>query len=158
MSRAWRWYRIVGAIGCPSTKKRKMSPLLEPFHQLGDPASLLSLIALALSIFNQVAFSWLACTVWLNGDRRSMIARVGVVALSFSTLFFFIHALLIYSQLGQPSGLVSEDFLWHLIWFPALGSLYIWFVIGLYYASLINDGWRRRRPWLLAICAMLGCS
>ncbi|HLZ55955.1 MAG TPA: ATP-binding protein [Ktedonosporobacter sp.] len=135
-----------------------MSPLLEPFHLLSDPVHLLNVIALALSIFNQVAFFWLACTVWLNGDRRSMIARVGVVGLGLSTLFFFIHSLLIYSQLAQPSGLVSEDFLWRLVWFPALGALYIWFVIGLHYAALINEGWRRRRPLLLAISAALGCG
>src|SRR5205085_519098 len=29
--------------------------------------------------------------------------------------------------------------------------------IGLHYASLINEGWRRRRPLLLLISGLLGC-
>lgn len=119
-------------------------------------AHLTQMIALALSIFNLVAFLWLACTVWLNGDRHSMIARVGVVGLSLSALFFFIHALLISSPPVSTSGIVTPDALWHLIWLPALGGPYIWFVVGLHYAALINDKWRRRRPLLLVIGALLG--
>src|SRR5260370_30701810 len=92
-------------------------------------------ITLALSIFNLIAFLWLACTVWLNGDRRSMITRVGVVGLGLSALFFFIHALLIFGPLERPNGIIQKDFFWRLIWLPALGVPYIWFVIGLYYAS-----------------------
>src|SRR6266705_5421333 len=108
------------------------------FHKFLEPAYLLQTIVLALSIFNLVAFLWLACTVWLNGDRRSMIARVGVVGLGLAALFFFIHALLISSPLTITIGVVSSDFLWHLIWLPTLGGPYIWFVIGLHYAALIN--------------------
>src|SRR5579859_4472314 len=113
--------------------------------------------AVALSIFNLIAFLWLTCTVWLNGDRQSVIARVGVVGLSLSASFFFIQALLIYAPLNQEGGLFSADFLWHLIWLPALGVPYIWFIIGLYYAALMNDKWRPRRPILLFISALLGC-
>ncbi len=128
-----------------------MSPvsLLEPIY-------LFQTIALALSVFNLVSFLWLACTVWLNGDRHSLIARVGAVGLSLSALFFYVHALLISTPLTQTSGLVTSEFLWHLIWLPALGVPYIWFMIGLHYASLMNDGWRRRRPLLLACSALLG--
>jgi len=121
------------------------------------PAYLLQTIVLALSIFNLVAFLWLAMTVWLNGDRKSGIARLGVVGLGLSALFFFIHALLISGPLTQSSGLVTPEFLWHLIWLPALGVPYIWFAIGLYYAALINPGWRKRRPYLLALSGILGC-
>ncbi|MGH2496433.1 MAG: sensor histidine kinase [Ktedonobacteraceae bacterium] len=121
-----------------------------------QPAYILRACLLALSIFNLVAFLWLAFTVWLNGDRKAGIARLGVVGLGLSALFFFIHALLISGSPGQTTGLVSQDFLWHLIWLPALGVPYIWFAIGLYYAALINLGWRRRRPYLLAIGALLG--
>lgn len=121
-----------------------------------EPKHFLQTIAIALSIFNLVAFIWLACTVWLNGDRHSLIARVGVIGLSLSALFFFIHTLLIYSPLLQPSGSATQEFLWHLIWLPALGVPYIWFVIGLHYAALINEGWHRRRPLLLVLSALLG--
>lgn len=129
--------------------------LLQNFLQ---PVYLLQMIILALSIFNLVAFLWLTLTVWLNGDRKAGITRLGVVGLGLSSLVFFIHALLIASPLAQPSGLVSQDFLWHLIWLPALGVPYIWFAIGLYYAALINKGWRRRRPYLLIISAVPGLA
>jgi len=129
-----------------------------PLHNLLEPVSLLQIIALALSIFNLVTFLWLACTVWLNGDRRSMIARVGVVGLGLSALFFYLHGLLISGSLAYTSGLVSQDFLWHLIWLPAIGVPYIWFVIGLHYAALMNENWRRRRPFLLILSALLGVS
>lgn len=129
-----------------------------PLNSLLEPVYLLQIIALALSIFNLVAFLWLACTVWLNGDRRSMIARVGVAGLGLSALFFYIHGLLISGSLSYTSGLVSQDFLWHLIWIPALGVPYIWFVIGLHYAALMNENWRYRRPWLLVLSALLGIS
>lgn len=121
-----------------------------------QPGYLLQTCLLALSIFNLVAFLWLAFTVWLNGDRRAGIARLGVVGLGLSALFFFIHALLISSPFTRPTGLVSQDFLWHLIWLPALGVPYIWFAIGLYYAALINQKWRERRPYLLAFSGILG--
>src|SRR6266516_4880443 len=128
-----------------------------PLISLLEPIYLFRTVALALSIFNLVAFLWLACTVWLNGDRNSLIARVGAVGLSLSALFFFVHALLISGPLTQSSGLVTSEFLWHLIWLPALGVPYIWFAIGLYYAALINAGWRKRRPYLLALSGILGC-
>jgi hypothetical protein len=127
------------------------------FYMFLRPAYLLQTIVLALSIFNLVAFLWLAMTVWLNGDRKSGIARLGVVGLSLSALFFFIHALLISGPLTQSTGLVTLEFLWHLIWLPALGVPYIWFAIGLYYAALINQGWRKRRPYLLALSGIFGC-
>jgi signal transduction histidine kinase len=126
-------------------------------HKFLEPAYLLQSIVLALSIFNLVTFLWLAVTVWLNGDRKSGIARLGVVGLGLSALFFFIHALLISGPLVQTSGLVTPEFLWHLIWVPALGVPYIWFAIGLYYAALINKGWRKRRPYLLVLSGILGC-
>src|SRR5215471_19299328 len=126
------------------------------FYVFLKPAYVLQTIVLALSIFNLVAFLWLAATVWLNGDRRSSIARLGVVGLGLSALFFFIHALLVSSPL--TSGVSLQEFLWHLIWLPALGVPYIWFAIGLYYAALINKAWRKRRPLLLAISGLLGCS
>jgi len=126
-------------------------------HHFLEPAYLLQTIALALSIFNLITFLWLAMTVWLNGDRKSGIARLGIVGLGLSALFFFIHALLIGSPLAQASGLIPQEFLWHLIWIPALGVPYIWFAIGLYYAALINNGWRKRRPLLLIISGVLGC-
>jgi signal transduction histidine kinase len=121
-----------------------------------QPAYLLQTIVLALSIFNLVAFLWLACTVWLNGDRKAGITRLGVIGLGLSALFFFIHALLIATPFTLPSGLVSQDFLWGLLWLPALGVPYIWFAIGLYYAALINQKWRRRRPVLLIFGGALG--
>ena len=127
------------------------------FYQLLKPAYLLQTIVLALSIFNLVAFLWLAMTVWLNGDRKSGIARLGVTGLSLSALFFFIHALLISGPLTQSSKIITPEFLWHLIWLPALGVPYIWFAIGLYYAALINAGWRKRRPYLLVLSGLLGC-
>jgi two-component sensor histidine kinase len=126
-------------------------------HTFLEPAYLLQTIVLALSIFNLVSFLWLAMTVWLNGDRKSGIARLGVVGLGLSALFFFIHALLVSSPLTQSSGLVTPEFLWHLTWLPALGVPYIWFAIGLYYAALINEGWRKRRPYLLVLSGILGC-
>ncbi len=122
-----------------------------------EPAYLLQTTALALSIFNLIAFLWLASTVWLNGNRKSGIARLGVVGLSLSALFFFVHALLIPSPVVQSSGLITREFLWHLIWLPALGVPYIWLAIGLYYAALINEGWRKRRPFLLFLSGILGC-
>src|SRR5947209_8232751 len=126
-------------------------------HKFLEPAYLLQTIVLALSIFNLVAFLWLAMTVWLNGDRKSGIARLGVVGLGLSALFFFIHALLISGPLTQSTGLVTPEFLWYLIWLPALGVPYIWFAIGLYYAALINEGWRKRRPFMLILAGILGC-
>lgn len=118
---------------------------------------LLLIIVLALSIFNLLTFLWLALTVWLNGDRHAWITRLGFVGLSFSALFFFIHSLLISSPLGESAGLVSQNFLWRLIWLPAIAVPYIWFAIGLHYAALMNEKWRQRRPLLLATSAMLGC-
>src|SRR5207237_2580314 len=133
------------------TKRIKMS-----LHTFLEPANVLQTIALAISIFNLVSFLWLAITVLLNGDRKSGIARLGVVGLGLSALFFFIHALLISAPFAHPTGLVSQDFLWHLIWLPALGVPYIWFAIGLYYAALINQQWRKRRPYLLVFSGILG--
>ncbi len=122
------------------------------------PEHVFQTIAVALSIFNLVTFLWLALTVWLNGDRRSWVARMGVVGLALSALFFYIHALLIFEPLNQDKQeFLSPDFLWHLIWLPAIGVPYIWFAIGLHYASLINEGWRRRRPALLVSSGVLGC-
>lgn len=130
-------------------------------RELLAPSHMLQATALALSIFSLVAFLWLALTVWLNGDRRAWIARLGVVGLSLSALFFFIHAELI-SNLLLPYTDISKlpflDFLWHLLWLPALGVPYIWFAIGLHYASLINVRWQRRRPFLLITSVLLGCS
>jgi signal transduction histidine kinase len=120
--------------------------------------TLLQTVALALSIFNFITFLWLAFTVWLNGDRQSVIARVGFIGLSLAALFFFIHGSLIRGPFAQTPNLALTDFLWHLIWLPALGVPYIWFVIGLYYAALINEQWRMRRPLLLTLAALLGCS
>ena len=121
------------------------------------PSYLLQTIALALSIFDTVSFIWLALTVWLNGDRQSSIARLGVVGLGFSALFFFIHALLISKPLTPTTGSIPLDFWWRLIWLPALSVPYIWFAIGLHYAALINKGWRRRRPLLLLCSGIFGC-
>ncbi|MFL5627392.1 MAG: sensor histidine kinase [Ktedonobacteraceae bacterium] len=120
-----------------------------------EPAHFLQTLVLALSTFNLVTFLWLALTVWLNGDRRAWITRLGVVGLSFSALFFFIHALLMGSPHTIPPGVFS-DFLWRLIWLPAISVPYIWFAIGLYYAALINKNWRRRRPMLLISSGILG--
>lgn len=129
-------------------------------YTLLQPINFLQMLALALSIFNLIAFLWLTFTVWLNGDRRTLIARVGVAGLGLSSLFFFIHALLIFGQMTQThsSGWLSSDILWHIIWFPALGVPYIWFVIGLHYAVLINERWYQRRPILLLCSAVLGCT
>ncbi len=120
-----------------------------------EPVHFLQTLVLALSTFNLVTFLWLALTVWLNGDRRAWITRLGVVGLSFSALFFFIHALLMGSPHTTPSGVFS-DFLWRLIWLPAISVPYIWFAIGLYYAALISKNWRRRRPMLLISSGILG--
>src|SRR5438034_4048867 len=146
------WCRIAGEIGYRSTKKNNMSlvTFLEPTH-------LFQTITLALSIFNLVTFLWLAITVWLNGDRRTWIARLGVVGLGFSAFFFFLQALLIDKPLVQDAGLVAQDFLWRLLWLPAICVPYIWFAIGLHYAALINENWRRRRPLLLLSSGLLGC-
>src|SRR5260221_3709552 len=140
-------------VSCAGTSTKRINMAL---HHLLEPAYLLQAIVLALSILNRIACVWLAITVWLNGDRRSGIARLGVIGLGLSALFFFIHALLISSPL--TSGVSLQEFLWHLIWLPALGVPYIWFAIGLYYAALINKAWHKRRPLLLAISGILGCS
>src|SRR5437879_5795709 len=109
------WCRIAGGNGFPFTKRNKMS--LQTFF---EPSHLIQTIVVALSIFNLVTFLWLAVTVWLNGDRHTSIARLGVVGLVFSALFFFIHALLVFGPLKQTSGLVPLDFLCRLLWLPAL--------------------------------------
>src|SRR5437660_12282194 len=127
------WCRIAGGNGSPFTKRNKM-----PLQTFFEPSRLLQTIVVALSIFNLVTFLWLAVTVWLNGDRHTSIARLGVVGLSFSALFFFIHALLV------SSPLVSLDFLWRLIWLPAISVPYISFAIGMHYSALINLRWRQR--------------
>ncbi len=121
-----------------------------------EPTHLLTTIVLALSIFNLVTFFWLTITVWLNGDRRTWIARLGVTGLGLSSLFFFIHSLLLASPLSGPQTATQNDILWHLIWVPALGVPFIWFAIGLYYAGLLNAQWRRRRPVLLTIGFSMG--
>jgi two-component sensor histidine kinase len=128
-----------------------ISTFLEPIH-------LLQTIALALSIFNLATFLWLALTVWLNGDHSAGIARLGVVGLGLSAVFFFIQALLITSPPVQQPELITQEFLWYLLWLPALGVPYIWFAIGLHYAALINTGWRRRRPLMLIVGGALGCT
>ena len=138
---------------CTRGDKLSLAHLLEP-------AQILETTVLALSIFSLVAFLWLTLTVWLNGDRRTGIVRLGVVGLSLSALFFFIHAVLISSSLPTPANtaeLTPLDYLWHLLWLPALGVPYIWFAIGLHYAALIKARWRRRRPWMLFSGAILGC-
>src|SRR5436305_4198997 len=129
-----------------------------PLQDLLEPSNLLRLFARAPSIFNLIAFLWLAFTLWLNGDRRNLIARVGVIGLSLSALCFFIHALLLTTPLAQTSRLAVADFLWRLIWLPTLAGPYIWFVIGLHYASLLNEKWRHRRPLLLLCSGLLGCA
>ncbi len=122
------------------------------------PVTLLRTLTLAVSIFNLVTFLWLASTVWLNGDHRARITLWGVVGLALSALFFFVHALLITLPLDQPALRPLLNLLWQAAWFPALWVPYIWFAIGLHYASLINAGWRRRIPWLLALGAVLGTA
>ncbi|WP_376793932.1 sensor histidine kinase [Thermogemmatispora sp.] len=122
------------------------------------PVTLLSTLTLAVSIFNLVTFLWLASTVWLNGDHRARITLWGVVGLALSALFFFVHALLITLPLDGPGLRPLLNVLWQVAWFPALWVPYIWFAIGLHYASLINAGWRRRIPWLLALGALLGLA
>ena len=127
------------------------------FQTFLTPTNLLQTLVLALSIFDTVSFIWLALTVWLNGDRQSAIARLGVVGLGFSALFFFIHALLISSLLSPAkASLIPLDFWWRLIWLPAISVPYIWFAIGLHYAALINQGWQRRRPLLLICSGLFG--
>ncbi len=121
-----------------------------------NPAHVLQTSVLALSIFDLTAFLWLAVTVWLNGDRRAGIVRLGVVGLGLSALFFFIHAILISSPLTPSSSFLSLDFWWRMIWLPALGVPYLWFAIGLHYAALINSRWRKRRPLLLSLSGALG--
>ena len=123
-----------------------------------NPTYLVQIMVLALSIFNIITFLWLTFTVWLNGNRASMIARVGIIGLGLSALFFYLHALLISDPLPQRAEIFTQDLLWHFIWLPALGVPYIWFIIGLYYAALINNGWRRRRPALLLVSGVLGLS
>ncbi|HEU5376366.1 MAG TPA: ATP-binding protein [Ktedonobacteraceae bacterium] len=123
-----------------------------------DPVHLLQTVVLALSIFDLTAFLWLTFTVWLNGDRRAGIVRLGVAGLGLSALFFFIHALLISSPLISRSSSLLLDFWWRMIWIPALGVPYIWFAIGLHYAALINARWRRRRPFLLIIGSLPGLA
>src|SRR2546421_10573604 len=145
------WCRIAGGNGSPCTKRNKM-----PLQTFFEPSHLLQTIVVALSIFNLVTFLWLAVTVGLNGNRHSLFPRLGVVGLSFSALFFFIHALLVSSSLKLAPGLVSLYSLWSLLWLPAIGVPYIWFAIGLHYAALINEGWRQRRPLLLLGSGMLG--
>src|SRR5712692_3431498 len=158
MRTASHWCRTAGANGCRSTKRNDMSLV-----HLHEPAQLVQAIALALSIFNLVAFLWLTLTVWLNGDRRAGITRLGVVGLGLSACFFFIHAILIFSLLPTSfvstnvSGLTFMDVLWHLLWLPGLGVPYIWLAIGLHYAALISPRWQRRRPLLLIISGILGC-
>lgn len=125
-------------------------------HALLNPTHLLQTGVLALSIFNLTAFLWLASTVWLNGDRRAGIVRLGVVGLGLSALFFFIHAILVASPLTPTSAFVSLDFWWRALWLPALGVPYLWFAIGLHYAALINGRWHRRRPLLLFLSGLLG--
>nr|BBH92504.1 hypothetical protein KTA_07030 [Thermogemmatispora argillosa] len=122
------------------------------------PVTLLRTLTLAVSIFNLVTFLWLASTVWLNGDHCARITLWGVVGLALSALFFFLHALLITLPLDQPALRPLLNLLWQAVWFPALWVPYIWFAIGLHYASLINAGWRRRIPWLLALGAVLGMA
>ena len=128
-------------------------------QSLFDSVNMLQTMVLALSIFNLIALLWLAFTVWLNGDRRTLITRVGIVGISLSALFFFIHTLLLDTPLSpQTHRSIIPDFLWHLMWLPALAVPYLWFVIGLHYASLINEGWRLRRPLLLLSSGLLGLS
>ncbi len=128
-----------------------LQAFLEPIH-------LLQTVVLALSIFDLTAFLWLAFTVWLNGDQRTGIVRLGVLGLGLSALFFFIHAILLSSPLTPSSSFLSLDFWWRMIWIPALGVPYLWFAIGLHYAALINSRWRRRRPFLLCISSALGLA
>src|SRR2546421_998077 len=138
-------------MGSPLLKRNKM-----PLSTFFEPSHLLQTMVVALSIFNLVTFLWLAVTVWLNGDRHTSIARLGVVGRSFWVLFFFITALLLSSPPRQPAGFVILVFLWPLLWLPAISVPYIWFAIGLHYAALINEGWRQRRPLLLVSSGMLG--
>lgn len=121
-----------------------------------DPAHLLQMVVLALSIFDLTAFLWLTFTVWLNGDRSAGIVRLGIVGLGLSALFFFLHAILISSPLTPATSFFSLDLWWRMIWIPALGVPYLWFAIGLHYAALINVNWRRRRPLLLTLSALFG--
>src|SRR3989440_6918648 len=145
------WCRIAGGNGSLYIKRNKM-----PLQTFFEPSRLLQTIVVALSIFNLVTFLWLAITVWLNGDRHAWIARLGVVGLSFSAFFFYIHTLLIASPLVRISE-PGQDFLWHLLWLPAICVPFIWLAIGLHYAALISPNWRRRRPALLVSSGILGC-
>src|SRR5437588_12900673 len=74
-----------------------------------QPGYLLQTCLLALSIFNLVAFLWLAFTVWLNGDRKAGIARLGVVGLGLSVLFFFIHAILLIALFSTRTCSINYD-------------------------------------------------
>jgi signal transduction histidine kinase len=78
-----------------------------------EPTSLITSVALALSIFNLVAFLWLTLTVWLNGDRRAGITRLGVVGLGLSAFFFYVHAMLLFRPFpGQA------QWIWYPTWYP----------------------------------------
>jgi two-component sensor histidine kinase len=152
---AWPSSRIDEANGYLFIKKNKN--IMSSLRNLLTLPHILLTIVIALSIFNLMTFLWLALTVWLNGDRGAWITRLGFVGLSFSALFFFIHTLLISGPLGPGTGLISQDVLWYMLWLPAICVPYIWFAIGLHYASLINAQWRRRRPYLLLFSGLLGC-
>ena len=104
---------------------------------------------LAVSLHNTILLLWVALTVWLNADRRTLGIGFTSSALFLASMFFFSHTAI----LGLGINLASDalDFWWHVGWIPIVILPFGWYAISLWYsgffASRASDLRRRHRAW-----------
>jgi hypothetical protein len=112
---------------------------------------LLDWATLAVSLHNTILLLWLALTVWLNAERRTL--GIGFIsgALLLASMFFFSHTAI----LGLGINLASDalDFWWHVGWIPIVILPFGWYGVSLWYSGFFaqptSDLRRRQRAWFV---------
>ncbi|MBI5304342.1 MAG: hypothetical protein HY868_19570 [Chloroflexi bacterium] len=113
---------------------------------------LLDWSALAVSIHNTILLLWLALTVALNAERRSLGIVFASASLVLATAFFVSHTVILVLGFSAPSA--NLDVWWNLGLFAVSGLPFGWYLVTLWYAGF----WETRTPRWHQRAALLGIS
>ncbi len=109
-----------------------------------QPLDLLLWAVRALSLFNTIAFLWLALAVLLNAQRRVAGTWITGGGLLLAAIFFTVHSTLVGKEPGiSETGLA---FLWRPAWLLFLGPPYMWYVVIRWYTGALDT--HSHRVWL----------